>query len=262
MTKKARYKTWYKQAQYDLEAAKLSYENSFYEWASYQAEQAVEKTLKSVIVHAGENPPRLHKLSVLFGYCNSLNKRFRNTKFDFRHLESFTFISRYPFLLPGKDKSPHELISKNDASVCISQADRILEQVHAILESEFEPGDIELPAPISDEALEVRLQAVTDALVRTFNPYKIVLFGSYARKPLPRELTTMDILVIADTDLSFVNRITQAREATKGGVPTIEPLVYTPEEYEIMTKVEGESFFESALDEGRVLYENHVSPTV
>ncbi len=256
MTKQARYKTWLRQAQYDLEAAKISFEHTFNEWASYQAEQAVEKTLKSVIVHAGENPPRLHKLSVLFGYCNSLNKEFRNTKFEFRHLESFTFISRYPFLLPGKDKSPHELITKSDAKICIDQAAKIIQQVESILEKEYVRGELELPAPISENALNLRLKAVTDALIRTFHPQKIILFGSYARSPLPRELTTMDIMIITNTDLDFVGRITQAREATKGGIPSIEPLVYTPAEFKTMTEVEGESFFESALNEGRILYEN------
>ena len=93
------------------------------------------------------------------------------------------------------------------------------------------------------------------ALIQEFSPEKIIVFGSYARDPLPSKLSTIDILVIAETDMAFTERIIKAREVTKGGIPSIEPLIYTSEEFKIMTSVEGESFFESALEEGRVIFE-------
>lgn len=254
-----RYKAWYKQAGHDLGAAKVSFENGYNEWAAYQAEQTVEKVLKSVIVHAGERAPKVHKLSVLFGYCNSVNPAFKNTKFIFRHVEAFTFISRYPFLIPGKDQSPHELISENDAKESIKEAEDIYSKIAEILQEEVVAGveaDIidEAPQAISKEMLHKRLDEVTDVLVREFNPEKVVLFGSYARKPLPKVMSTIDILIIAETELSFIERIQKARESTKGAQPSIEPLIYTPKEFKIMTEEEGESFFESALEEGTELY--------
>ncbi len=250
-----RYRVWLKQAKHDLQASSISYQNGFNEWATYQAEQSVEKALKSVIVHAGENSPKMHKLAVLFGFCNSVNPEFRKTKFEFRHLESFTFISRYPFLLPGRDKCPHELITKQDAEVSIKQATAIVEKIEVILGKKIKLEHEEHKfMSISEAELNVRLEEVKDILVTHFHPEKIVLFGSYARRPLPQDMSTIDLLVIADMDIPFIERIKLARELTRGKDPVIEPLIYTPEEFEVMTEEEGDSFLESALAEGRELY--------
>ncbi len=255
MNRRKRYKIWLKQANFDLEAAKLSSSYGFYEWATYQAEQAVEKALKSVLVQAGQKAPRMHKLAVLFGYCNSVNSRFKNTKFNFKHIESFTFISRYPFLIPGQKNTPHEFITKEDARKALLEASDVLDKIEDILKT---PIDVEKgafqPLGISKEELEQRIKDVVASITKQFDTKKIILFGSYARSPLPKELTTMDLLIIADTDLSFIDRIRKARLATRGGVPTIEPLVYTPEEFDNLLKEAKEGFFDSVLSEGRVIY--------
>ncbi|MBN1331513.1 HEPN domain-containing protein [Candidatus Dojkabacteria bacterium] len=249
-----RYKTWLKQAEFDLQAAKLSLENGFNEWAAYQSEQTVEKALKAVIVHAGETSPKIHKLSVLFGMCNSVNKEFRNTKFQFHHIESFGFISRYPFLLPGKDKSPHELISRSEAEAGIKEAENIIESIKMILGKGLQKNGDKMPGSIGKEELDRRLDEIRTILISEFQPERIVVFGSYAREPLPDKLSTIDILIIAKSELTFIERIKRAREVTRGELPAIEPLVYTPEEFKILTEIEGESFFESALVEGREIY--------
>ncbi len=133
-TKGERYRVWVKQAQFDLEAAQISKDNGFFEWACFQSEQAVEKALKGVLVHSGWRPPKMHKLAVLMGYCNNANRKFRQTKFEFRDLEAFTFVSRYPFLIPGENLSPHEFISIDDAERCIHQAKSFLEKILILLE--------------------------------------------------------------------------------------------------------------------------------
>ncbi|MBN2016350.1 HEPN domain-containing protein [Candidatus Dojkabacteria bacterium] len=129
-----RYKVWLKQAEFDFEAAKSSKLSGFFEWACFQCEQAVEKALKAVLVKAGWRPPKMHKLAVLMSYCNRANGKFRQTKFEFRDLESFTFVSRYPFLIPGENLSPHEFISSDDAERCIIQARTFLDKIHSLLE--------------------------------------------------------------------------------------------------------------------------------
>lgn len=254
------YKVWFDQAQHDMQAALLSMENSFFEWATYQAEQAVEKALKSVIAHAGMHPPRVHKLPILIGICNHLNKQFQNTKLDFRHLESFTFISRYPFLLPGRDVAPHELISKHDADKAVRQGRTILNQIADILKHPVTEMHVDLTIKdtYSEKEIDQRLEQIQVALVKEFKPQKIVLFGSFARDKKRAKDKTMDILLIADSPLSFIERIQKAREVTSGGDPVIEPLVYTPEEFRIMYDQQGEGFLESALAEGITLYENKV----
>lgn len=258
LPRKQRFGVWIKQAKFDLDAAQVSLENGFPEWAAYQAEQAVEKALKAIIMKSGMNPPRIHKLQVLIGMANDLNETFRNTKLEFRHIESLTFITRYPFLIPGKDEAPHELISRQDAESAIKQSVRLVEQIDDILHGQYKPEGQPIAQKeefYTEAEIEQRLQLVKDALVREFTPERIILFGRFARNHHVPKPGTMDVLVIADTDASFVERIVKARTATKGSLPVIEPLVYTPAEFKLMTEEEGESFLENAVSEGKVIYE-------
>lgn len=252
-----RYKVWLTQAKFDLDAAKMSLGHGYHEWAAYQAEQAVEKAIKSVIVNAGWMPPRVHKIPVLLGIANQANKEFAMTKFQFKHLESFTFISRYPFLLPGVEVTPHEQIKYNDAKKAVDQAEDIYDKVTEILKHKPESAMEEIYAyrHFTEAEIKKRLEDVVSVLVREFNAQKVLLFGSFAREKTPDRSSTMDILVIGETDLPFIERIIAARNATKGGEPIIEPIVYTPEEFKTLTQEEGESFFEYALSEGKVLFE-------
>jgi HEPN domain-containing protein len=128
-----RFKVWLEQAEFDFEAAKISKDNEFYEWACFQSEQSVEKALKSVLVHAGWRPPKMHRLAVLMSYCNDANQEFRKTKFEFRDLEAFTFVARYPFLIPGENLSPHKFITLVDAEKCINQTRKFLDKIHKLL---------------------------------------------------------------------------------------------------------------------------------
>ena len=103
--------------------------------------------------------------------------------------------------------------------------------------------------------LEAVLTAVTAALVRDLSPDRIVLFGSFARGDQNRA-SDLDLVVIAATTLPFCDRIGRALESA-GTASTrlpIEPLVYTPEEWERMV-AEGNPFAALVLREGRVLYE-------
>ena len=83
---------------------------------------------------AAARPPKMHKLAILMGYCNHVSEKFKNTKFEFRDLEAFTFVSRYPFLIPGEDLSPHEFLTFEVAQRCINQAKKMLEQIRKLLE--------------------------------------------------------------------------------------------------------------------------------
>lgn len=253
-----RYLVWLKQGEFDLAASKVSMDGGFYEWSTFQAVQSVEKALKAVIVYSGVNPPKIHKLQTLIGICNRVNVEFKQTKFEFRFLESFTFISRYPFLLPGKNKTPHEIITHAEAKKALEQATVFLKKVSNILShpTEIKDADIEYKEVFTQAEIDTRLQQVVDQLIEEFDPERIVLFGRFAREKNVNKLSTMDLLIIADTELTFVERIHKARNATKHSAPIIEPLVYTPEEFKVMTEEEGEGFLEEVLKEGRVIYEN------
>lgn len=251
-----RYLVWFKQGEYDLLASQVSMESGFYEWSTFQAVQAVEKALKSIIVYSGVNPPKIHKLQVLMGICNRVCVEFKQTKFEFRFLESFTFISRYPFLLPGKTKTPHEIITINEANKALKQARDFLQKISVILSHpiDIEDKDFVYSEVFTKAEVSNRVQQVTKQLVELFNPEKIILFGRFAREENVSRFSTMDILVITNTELPFIERIYKARKATRKSEPIIEPLVYTPEEFKVMTEDEGEGFLESALAEGREIY--------
>lgn len=105
----------------------------------------------------------------------------------------------------------------------------------------------------ADQEIANRIRVAVENLKLAFNPIKIVLFGSYARGDYSED-STIDIFIIAKTDARFVDRIRSAIEVT-GGFPPIEPIVYTPEEFDLLQE-QGEGFIESALNEGVVLYEN------
>ena len=130
---KYRFNVWITQATYDLDAAKQSLENTSYEWAAFQAEQSAEKALKSVIVYNGRSVPKLHRLGVLIGIIKNIAPKFRGIHIDIAELQSYTFSARYPFIVPGNFETPHDYIRKEDAEICIKQAQIILNLVKMLL---------------------------------------------------------------------------------------------------------------------------------
>ncbi len=255
-----RYRVWLDQASYDLEAAKKSLEAGFYEWVCYQSIQSVEKMVKGVIVHSGFRPPRVHKLGVLLGMANKAKKAFEDVKLNFRKIESYTFISRYPFVIPGQNKTPHDQISKQEAENCITLAEDMLKKINDFLYGK--------PPSSSDNVIETeryffkkeeidkRLENVINLILNCeqLEVKKIILFGSFAREKTQPRTSTMDILVVANTELPFMDRIGYVREKTRGSEPIIEPLIYTETEFDQLLNEEGEGFLESALEEGKVIW--------
>lgn len=255
-----RYKVWLEQARYDLETAKNTLHHGSYEWVCYQSIQCVEKALKAVIVHAGYRPPMTHKLGVLVSISNRSNPNFLNIKLNFRKIEGYTFISRYPFLVPGRNVTPHEIIQKRDAETCLELATEMYSKIHEFIEQQsgqYIEGVKMEDYYFTEEEIKVRKADVVQDILQAnkLKVKKIILFGGFARESTRPRSTTMDILVVADTDLPFIERIQYLREASRGDEPIIEPLVYTPAEFEYMLKEEGEGFLESAIDEGVVLWE-------
>lgn len=88
--------------------------------------------------------------------------------------------------------------------------------------------------------------------LKEYEPRQVILFGSYARDDV-NEGSDIDLIIIKDTEDGFWERIEQVLELCKD-YPTLEPLVYTPKELEKMV-AEGNDFILTALEEGKVLYE-------
>ena len=92
-----------------------------------------------------------------------------------------------------------------------------------------------------------------EAIVRDYHPQRIVVFGSFARADT-HELSDLDLIVVKETDERFFDRIGRVRDACVDVDIDVQPLVYTPEELQEMLDA-GNSFLETALEEGLVAYE-------
>lgn len=254
------YKLWIEQAEFDLKAAEISLNSRFFEWTCYQAVQSVEKGLKSIIVHSGMVPPKTHELGILLGMCNRANPLFTQVKFNFRKLESYTFVSRYPFIYPKLNIPPHDFITEDDARSCLNVAKEILNIIEQFLHNKTPNlNTVSLQEYyFTNEEIKNREEQLIDILTKSDKLIvkEIILFGSFAReKNLPKS-KTMDIFIIAETEMQFIERINYVRELTQGGEPIVEPIVYTPAEFKMMQEDRAEGFIESALREGRSIYKS------
>lgn len=101
--------------------------------------------------------------------------------------------------------------------------------------------------------LDQEIQSITNQLVRTYKPVKIILFGSGARGDFG-ENSDLDILVIKDgvDKVRRHDRNYKVRKLLQSALP-LDILVYSP--YEINKRLYlGDPFVESVIHEGKVLY--------
>lgn len=118
--------SWLKQAEFDLEAARLSLEHGYYEWASFQSQQSAEKAIKGLLVLLNGYAPRGHRIGGLLVLAGRINPDVRKElHVSVASLEAATFVSRYPFAIPAERVSPHEFIEKEDANECVIEATQL-----------------------------------------------------------------------------------------------------------------------------------------
>jgi predicted nucleotidyltransferase len=95
---------------------------------------------------------------------------------------------------------------------------------------------------------------VLDRLVkalRSYEPEKIYLFGSWARGE-EDELSDLDIVLIKETDAPFFSRLQEVMAILPSDTPA-DVLVYTPREFRQMSE-RGNAFAEMLLEEGKLIY--------
>ena len=95
------------------------------------------------------------------------------------------------------------------------------------------------------------MNRILDAL-REYGAQKVILFGSFARGNY-HTASDLDLLIIKQTSRRFLDCIGDVLMFCDYSIP-LEPLVYTPEEIDRML-VEGNTFLETVLREGIVVYE-------
>ena len=100
--------------------------------------------------------------------------------------------------------------------------------------------------------LPAAAKTTISSIASGYKPERIIVYGSFARGD-HHQGSDLDLLVIKNTSERFADRIEHVLEYCPGGI-AVEPLVYTEKEIaEMATK--GNSFLESALEEGIVVYE-------
>jgi predicted nucleotidyltransferase len=110
---------------------------------------------------------------------------------------------------------------------------------------------IEYPVRVTENLL----QEITQRIVESFSPEKVILFGSQA-SGAPRADSDIDLLVIMNSQLNTIQRAVEVKRACRPRFVSMDVLVKTPEE--LATRLQqGNLFLRQILEQGRVLYERH-----
>jgi len=96
-----------------------------------------------------------------------------------------------------------------------------------------------------------QIEQYCQEIVRRLNPHTIILFGSFATGDI-NEGSDIDILVVADFQVGFLDRIKLLMDLNRFGLP-VEPIGYTLEEFDRMKEADN-GFVARVLNTGRVLY--------
>jgi len=98
-----------------------------------------------------------------------------------------------------------------------------------------------------------KIEEYVEEVVKSLNPYLVILFGSFAIGDI-NEGSDIDILVVADFEENFLDRIKKLMDLNKFRIP-IEPIGYTPEEFNEMKKRKN-AFIIEVVEKGRVMYKS------
>jgi len=103
-------------------------------------------------------------------------------------------------------------------------------------------------------AIRLLLKDIVGRLNKSYDPEKIILYGSYAYGN-PTSDSDIDLLIIKDTAKRHVDRFVEVKKIIyqPGRSIPVSPLVYTPKEIEERLKM-GDAFVAEILARGLVLY--------
>ena len=108
---------------------------------------------------------------------------------------------------------------------------------------------------ISQKKIRKFLKKLVKKLISNYYISQIILFGSFARGDY-HEYSDIDLIIIGYLDDNFFNRIGKVLDLVPPNIE-LEPLVYTPEEFEKMKENEN-PFILNVLEEGIILYKKEV----
>lgn len=103
------------------------------------------------------------------------------------------------------------------------------------------------------EEIFKKIDEYKSEVIKNLKPHLIILFGSFAAKDI-NEGSDIDILVVANFKESFLERIRVLMDLNKFGIP-IEPIGYTPKEFEEMKK-RSNPFIMEVIEKGKVMFDS------
>jgi predicted nucleotidyltransferase len=106
----------------------------------------------------------------------------------------------------------------------------------------------------NDTRVKKIIKEIVDAILKEYEPKKVILFGSYAYGE-PTEDSDIDLLIIKNTDKRPVDRWIEVKKILRESSRTlpVSPLVYTEKEIEERMAIK-DFFVEDILEKGEVLY--------
>ncbi len=127
--RKSEAKRWFQQAAYDLKATSWNMQGGFYDTACFLAQQAGEKSLKSILYYLGSRRTALltHSLLEMVREAGKKEKVLVSFIEEARELDLHYIPSRYPNGLPSG--YPHQFYGKETALRALKAAKKIFAAV-------------------------------------------------------------------------------------------------------------------------------------
>lgn len=105
---------------------------------------------------------------------------------------------------------------------------------------------------MTGKTLKDEIKAITDQIVKKYQPEKIILFGSAAHGTFDPEKSDLDFFIVKNDKRDMHDRMVTLYRLVKKKLPA-DFLVYTPEELQNRLTL-GDPFIHSIVKEGKVLY--------
>ena len=121
---------WLSQGRHDAQHARHALNGGFYAHACYSAQQAVEKSLKALIIEAGQDLERTHSVLTLRRLLVEAGIQIPDailSQHEGRLLARMHVETRYP--LGDADDAPFELFGETEANQATAIADRVVDFV-------------------------------------------------------------------------------------------------------------------------------------
>ena len=115
---------WLEEAKWDLENARILFNNQRFSTAVFHSQQAAEKAVKALLYFCNLNGWGHSIKTLLDKYNEQLKRPIDSIQKEARNLDREYITTRYPDALP--EIAPHDAYDKENAESAIAQAEMVL----------------------------------------------------------------------------------------------------------------------------------------